>query len=156
EPLLSKSGLNDPFDPVIPPEGRLLHLGGKVQAVAFSPDGAMLAAGVADRPDGATIWNLATGKVAHRLNWGDVQCLAFSQAQDKFWLLGAGGRGSNFWYSVTQRDGEAVTGWEPSWGTVRALAVKDDGTFAQAIGDTVHVYKLGGDNIGKFVTDAVA
>ena len=49
-------------------------------AVAFSPDGRWLAAG--DRDELVTIWNTATGELAHRLCGHIVSVLALAFASD--------------------------------------------------------------------------
>jgi hypothetical protein len=49
-------------------EGDLLEPDGMVQKLAFSPDGALLAAGITDRNDSAVVvWNTATGREQRRL-----------------------------------------------------------------------------------------
>jgi serine/threonine protein kinase/WD40 repeat protein len=63
--------LRGAFDPAIPPEGRVIPMGGRVRAVAFSPDARLFAAGIAEKQPGDTagaiVWELASGKKLHYL-----------------------------------------------------------------------------------------
>ncbi len=62
----------------------ILQADGRVQALAFSPDGEFLAAAVRDGPGGVRIWQVASGQVHYDLNPGTtdnpvgVRCLSFS------------------------------------------------------------------------------
>jgi roadblock/LC7 domain-containing protein len=67
-----------PGDVIAGPQGaRALHLGHEVNAVAFSPDGGLLATGSADQT--ARIWDIPSGQERTRLAHGEgVAAVAFS------------------------------------------------------------------------------
>ncbi|NJP10707.1 MAG: WD40 repeat domain-containing protein [Leptolyngbyaceae cyanobacterium RU_5_1] len=67
-----------------------------VNALAFSPDGSLLAAGAKI----TKIWHLASGQLLHTLNSGDLNCLVFSQ-DNQLLITGSDGvqgeDGIKFW-----------------------------------------------------------
>jgi hypothetical protein len=124
----------EPFDPDIPAEGRAIRLGGKVRAVAFSPDGRLFAAGVAepvsDRPGhplGVTVWERATGKVTHRLWRGrQVPCLVFKLGGRT--LARGGEDGAMEWVLDEQEEKECTRGY----GAIGALTADPSGQLVAA------------------------
>jgi serine/threonine protein kinase len=122
-PETPSARLRDSFDPKIPPEGRAIPMGGRVGSVAFSPDGRMFAAGIAEKrqPEdaaGLVVWELASGKKLRHI-WPDraVSSLLFTPEND-FLVFGSGDAVSD-WNFITdkdnvqfryRRDGATITG----------------------------------------------
>jgi hypothetical protein len=122
-------GLDAPFDPVIPRDGRVIPCGGKVSAVAVSLDGKLLAAGVEDPALGATVWNFQTGKVRRRLRWGRVFSLAFHHppkagGSEGTYLLGGCAKGAVGWSESANKNGFMISGWKEGYGSAAAVGTK--------------------------------
>jgi WD40 repeat protein len=108
----------------------VLDLGGPVEAVAFSPDGRLLAAGDAQDPVGARVWDLRTGAVRFTCAAGlPVRALAFTPDGAAL-LTGALATGDvQRWETATgQRQGNGVR----VGGHVESLAVLPGGRVLAA------------------------
>ncbi len=132
---------SEALEPVLAREGRAVELGGKVFAVAFSADGALVAAGVTGSAKGVTLWDLDRDKTLRFLNWGDVRDLTFSRRRENYCLFGASGTGPWIWFSDTDTDRYAIDGWAEDWGGVNAVAWKEDWAWAMAKGGGIQVYQ---------------
>jgi serine/threonine protein kinase len=115
------------FGAELPASGRVLRLGGRVEAVAFAPDGKRLAAGVAGRlpggsvAGGAVVWDVATGaEVCRRSPSHPILCLGF--ARDGGILMGSVGRCLSY-YPDSGREED----WCRGTGVLRTLAFTHDG-----------------------------
>lgn len=113
--------------------GRPIRLAGPVHALAFAPDGSRLAAGAlgnhqVEYPDGAVVWEVATGQVvAHLWPGQEIRCLVFKNDGD---VLTMGGRdGALDWHFPTQQEFPCL---EAGYGGIAALAVTLDGRLQAA------------------------
>jgi WD40 repeat protein len=97
-------------------KARLEHKGGN-QAVAFSPDGKILASG----GDGIYLWDPATWKLFRRLEQRGVQALAFAPPDGK--MLAAGGHGTVVLWDLAS--GKELRRFKAGVGT--SLAFSPDG-----------------------------
>src|SRR5262249_6082540 len=121
-----------------PPEGRVIRMGGVVRSVAFSPDGRLFAAGVAerlpaaaDRPDGAVVWDRAAREeVAHLWHGQEVLWLMFEPDSQS---LSRGSKdGSVTWKFAKKEQCDCTVGY----GGIHALAASPDGArVAAGFGD---------------------
>jgi WD40 repeat protein len=106
-----------------------LHdLGGRVQGLAFSSDGRMLAAWEADDSDRVALWNVTTGEFLRSLNVGQGRQIA--RWASKYVVFGQGG---TTLVSVGQHDdGQGgdwtVTWWDVATGSVLEAFVLPDST----------------------------
>lgn len=97
----------------IPHDGLSLPMGGRVEAIAFSPDGKWLAAGCLDGEGGVRIWDLATGQTRFDLWLGRMfRTLVFAPDSQ---TLAAGG---------TRFEGRGLRLWSVRDGGQRALATE--------------------------------
>lgn len=141
-------GLDEPFDPTVRRDGRVIQVGGTVRAVAFSPDGRWFAAGSADPPLGAAVWDRSTGKVHRRLWAGKtVYCLNFTRT------LEGVQRGGDDGAVIYHMNKDEEFPYRVGAGAVRALAMPKDGSvvaYGMASGEDAglvipHWYPGGGN-----------
>jgi hypothetical protein len=118
------------FDPALPAGGCVIRLGGKVRAVAFSPDGRLFAAATAEpvpeaqgHPTGVVVWEWASGRVVEHL-WREhsVPCLAFS-APKRQSLVRGGEDGAIEWYFKSREENAFCA---EGWGAIGAAAFSAD------------------------------
>ena len=95
---------------------------GRVESVAFSPDGTMLATG--DEGGTARLWNVATGRQVRSLSTGgNVYSVAFSPDGK---MLATGGGAAELWNVATGRQARRL---DTGSGAVYSVAFSPDGTM---------------------------
>lgn len=124
---------------------------GPFAACAFSPDGKLMAAVGHGRTDGyyvAGIWDVGTGKIVHRFEFGNgsIQSLAFSP-DGAMLVCGGWADPSGQKTNSRLRLWEVATGKElkvfPSIGKeIRSVAFTPDGKTIAAASDSIHIYDV--------------
>jgi tetratricopeptide (TPR) repeat protein len=122
--------------------------GGPVTAVAFRPDGQVLATAAASGPKRrpvVTLWDLASGRAIRTFESGaPVEALAFSSNGRRL-AAGGGRKGAPGWVTAWDAETGAVLGTLDRVGLVTSLAFRPDGTRLAVAdyGETrVHLWDL--------------
>jgi WD40 repeat protein/serine/threonine protein kinase len=128
-------------------QSRLRGHSDAVTAVAFSPDGRLLASGSADRL--VKLWNLITGKETLSLNGHEkgVTSLAFSPDGSRL-VSGSTDKTVSLWDTST---GQKLHSFEGHAGSVTALAYGPDGRFVVS-GSTDKTTRVWDASTGRMLT----
>ena len=100
---------------------------GNITAIAFSPDGSLLASGGPQSNPAITIWDIATGEIVKTLG-GEEGTVALAFSPDGTLLASGSNYGIDFWEWETETQTASLSWDERAWG-LSSIAFSPDGTI---------------------------